>query len=84
MVKYQTHMSQANKEAFNKLCLGGQAKLLDYDGVITIDWPSLEAAQAYSNDPEYRAAVKGDIPIFTQEGEICFAAGTEIIVLDQK
>ncbi|PVF94796.1 hypothetical protein CPB86DRAFT_739798 [Serendipita vermifera] len=80
----QTHISQANKEALNNRCFGGKAKLLDYDGVITIDWPSIEAAQAYSNDPEYKEAVKGDIAIFTQEGEICFAAGREEIVLDRK
>jgi hypothetical protein len=60
-----------------------KSKTLDYDGIGTILFPSIEVAEAFYKDAENQKTMKGDPKVWVQVGLTRFMAGEEVVFFNQ-
>jgi hypothetical protein len=56
---------------------------LEYDGIATTVFPSAEAANAYTHDPEYMIIAKQYSKLITHDGSFLSAGGEEVVMINQ-
>jgi hypothetical protein len=55
---------------------------LDYDGIGTTVFPSIEAANSFIHDPEHQKIVSENPRTFLQESAFRVVAGNEVVLLN--
>ncbi|PVF94788.1 hypothetical protein CPB86DRAFT_876117 [Serendipita vermifera] len=78
----QTYMNRDSRDTVSRGLFKDDAHTADYDGISTTDFPSLEAADAYLNDPELKEISKENPWNFFQVSVFRATGGEEVVLLD--
>lgn len=73
-------MTEKEKNAVNHALFGGNAKTLEYDGIATVVFSSMENAQKYWKDPGHIKMMQEDADFLTQGRQMCISSGEERII----
>jgi hypothetical protein len=76
----QTYMTKNEKEAVNQALFGGAARTLEYDGIATVVFSSMENAEMYWKDPGHIRIMQEDADFLTQGRQMCISSGEERII----
>ena len=76
----QTYMTKNEKEAVNQALFGGTARTLEYDGIATVVFSSMENAEMYWKDPGQMRIMQEDADFLTQGRQMCISSGEERII----
>ncbi|CAG8676817.1 4511_t:CDS:2 [Acaulospora colombiana] len=79
----QTYISHDGQRAISQSLFEDKSRTLDYDGIATIVFPSLQAAEDFSKDTEHSKTVKDDPKVWIQAGAARIMAGEEVVFLNQ-
>jgi hypothetical protein len=63
--------------------LDDKSRTLDFDGIATLVFPTLEAAEAFNRDPESQKTVNNDGKIFTHMSSLRLLVGEEVVFYNQ-
>ncbi|CAG8569619.1 9014_t:CDS:2, partial [Acaulospora colombiana] len=77
-----TYPSKENQSAISQALFEDKSRTLDYDGIATVVFPSVEAAEGFSRDPEHAKMLKDYPKVYTQVGSIRITAGEEVPVVE--
>ncbi|PVF94785.1 hypothetical protein CPB86DRAFT_867425 [Serendipita vermifera] len=78
----QTYPSQDSQSVISQALFEDTSRTLDYDGIATVVFPSLEAAEGFSKDQEHEKMLKDYPKVYTQVGSIRIIAGEEVVFLN--